>query len=124
MQNQVQIFEHRDFGKVRVLEIDGQPWFIGKDAADVLAYQNSRDALRVHVDSEDKAAVVIHDGRQKRKMTVINESGLYCLILSSKLPQAKIFKRWVTSEVLPCLRRHGACMYTRRSICPRAESKY
>ena len=108
MQNQLQIFENREFGKIRVIEKDGQPWFVGKDITDVLAYQNNRDAVKVHVDDEDKAAVVIHDGRQKRKMIVINESGLYSLILSSKLPTAKTFKRWVTSEVLPSVRQHGA----------------
>ena len=105
---QMQIFEHEDFGKVRSVKIDGEPWFIAKDITDILAYQNNRDAIRVHVDDEDKAAVAIHDGRQNRSMTVINESGLYSLILSSKLPQAKEFKRWVTTKVLPSIRKYGA----------------
>ena len=108
MENKLQQFHSEEFGKVRVLEIEGQPWFIGKDVTDILKYCNGRDALRVHVDDEDKADVVIHDGSQNRKYAVINESGLYSLILSSKLPTAKKFKRWVTSEILPSLRRHGA----------------
>lgn len=108
MENKLQVFENEEFGKVRVLEIDGQPWFVGKDVADVLSYRNTRDALKKHVDEEDKADVAIHDGSQNRNMTIINESGLYSLILSSKLPHAKKFKRWVTSEVLPSIRRHGA----------------
>jgi len=108
MQNTIQVFESSEFGQVRTIVIDGQPWLIGKDVAEALSYQNTRDALRVHVDDEDKADVVIHDGRQKRKMISINESGLYSLILSSKLPTAKAFKRWVTSEVLPSIRKFGA----------------
>ena len=108
MQDQLQIFENEEFGQVRVLDIDGQPWFVGKDVSSILGYRNGRDALRVHVDDEDKADVVIHDGRQNRSMAIINESGLYSLILSSKLPSAKRFKRWVTSEVLPSIRKHGA----------------
>lgn len=108
MKNQLQIFENEEFGQVRVLEIDGEPWFVGKDTTAILGYQNGRDALRAHVDSEDKADVVIHDGRQNRSMAVINESGLYSLILSSKLPSAKRFKRWVTSDVIPSIRKHGA----------------
>jgi prophage antirepressor-like protein len=108
VEKKLQVFENEEFGKVRVLEMDGQPWFVGKDVADILNYRNTRDALKKHVDEEDKADVAIHDGSQNRNMTVINESGLYSLILSSKLPQAKKFKRWVTSEVLPSIRRHGA----------------
>lgn len=108
MENKLQQFHSEEFGQVRVLEIEGQPWFIGRDVTDILKYRNGRDALRVHVDDEDKADVVIHDGSQNRKYAAINESGLYSLILSSKLPSAKKFKRWVTSEILPSLRRHGA----------------
>jgi prophage antirepressor-like protein len=91
--NQIQTFVNKEFGEIRAVEIDGQPWFIGKDIADVLAYKNTRDALRIHVDDEDKATVVIHDGSQNRRKTAINESGLYSLTLSSKLPSAKSFKR-------------------------------
>ena len=108
MKNQMQVFENKDFGKVRVIDINGVTWFIGKDITDILAYQNNRDAMRVHVDGDDKSTVVIHDGRQNRRMVIINESGLYSLILSSKLPAAKAFKRWVTSEILPSVRKYGA----------------
>lgn len=107
MENKLQIFSNEQFGSIRTIEIDGKPYFVGKDVAEVLGYSNTRDALGKHVDSEDKADVAIHDGRQNRNHTIINESGLYSLILSSKLPNAKEFKRWVTSEVLPTIRRHG-----------------
>lgn len=106
--NEVQVFKNQEFGSVRTLTLNDEPWFVGKDVADVLGYSNPRDAMARHVDNEDKApGVVIYDGRQNREMTVINESGLYSLILSSKMPQAKEFKRWVTSEVLPALRKTG-----------------
>lgn len=107
MNNNLQIFSNNEFGSIRTLNINNENWFIGKDVAEVLGYSNTRDALKVHVDEEDKADVVIHDGSQNRKMIGINESGLYSLILSSKLPNAKKFKRWVTSEVLPELRKTG-----------------
>lgn len=101
-----------DGSNVRTLVIDGQPYFVGKDVAEILGYANTRDALSKHVDSEDKNTVAIHDGikRGNPNQTVINESGLYSLILGSKLPQAKEFKHWVTSEVLPAIRKHGAYM--------------
>lgn len=101
-----------DGSNVRTLVIDGQPYFVGKDVAEILGYANTRDALSKHVDSEDKNTVAIHDGikRGNPNQTVINESGLYSLILGSKLPQAKEFKRWVTSDVLPAIRKHGAYM--------------
>lgn len=101
-----------DGSNVRTLVIDGQPYFVGKDVAEILGYANTRDALSKHVDSEDKNTVAIHDGikRGNPNQTVINESGLYSLILGSKLPQAKEFKHWVTSEVLPTIRNHGAYM--------------
>lgn len=101
------IFESRI---IRVLEIDNKPYFVGKDVADVLGYLNSRDALSKHVEDEDKLTSQIATAGQNRKMTVINESGLYSLILSSKLESAKRFKRWVTTEVLPSIRKHGAYM--------------
>lgn len=92
---------------VRTLEIDGEPWFLGNDVSGVLGYGNPRDAIARHVDDEDKD-VVKHDTLGgKQKMSIINESGVYSLILSSKLPKAKRFKRWVTSEVLPTIRKHG-----------------
>ena len=108
MQTQMQIFEHQDFGKVRTVIIDGQPWFIGKDITDILGYTNPRKALGDHVEDEDKLAYRFVTSGQNRTMTAINESGLYSLILSSKLPAAKAFKRWVTSEILPSIRKHGA----------------
>lgn len=106
----MRIFENEEFGKVRTVELDGQPFFVGKDIATALGYSNPRDALRKHVDEEDKNdAVAIRDtiGREQ-KSTIINESGLYSLVLSSKLPSAKKFKRWVTTEVLPSIRKTGS----------------
>ncbi|HHC9798048.1 TPA: BRO family protein [Staphylococcus aureus] len=93
---------------VRTLEVDGEPYFIGKDVADILGYANGRDALSKHVDAEDKLTSQIATAGQNRNVTIINESGLYSLIFSSKLENAKRFKRWVTSEVLPMLRKTGA----------------
>ncbi|APT48970.1 phage antirepressor [Bacillus safensis] len=106
--NQVQqIFNYHD-QEIRTVLQDGQPFFIGKDVADILGYSNPRKALSDHVDEEDKDGVTIRDaiGRQQT-MTAINESGLYSLILSSKMPDAKKFKRWVTSEILPAIRQTG-----------------
>ncbi len=98
--------------RVRTLKINDEPYFVGKDVASILGYSNTRDALNKHVDSEDKNTVAIHDGitRGNPNQVVINESGLYSLILSSKMPNAKRFKHWVTSEVLPAIRKHGAYM--------------
>ena len=106
--NEVQLFNFENH-EVRSLLINSEPWFVGKDVADVLGYSNSRKALNDHVDAEDKNTVTIRDGitRGNPNQTVINESGLYSLVLSSKLPSAKKFKRWVTSEVLPALRKTG-----------------
>ena len=100
-------FENMEFGKLTIMEKDGEFFFIGKEVAEKLGYSNTRDALVRHVDTDDKADVVLHDGRQRRKMVSINESGLYSLILSSKLPQAKEFKKWITTEVLPSIRKNG-----------------
>lgn len=106
--NNLQIFNNPEFGPVRAVEHDGEPWFVGKDVAEALGYSNSRDALDRHVDNDDKNSVVNPDGKRGNpNMTIINESGLYSLILSSKLPGAKKFKRWVTAEVLPALRKNG-----------------
>lgn len=105
--NEIKIFENVEFGQIRTVEIDGEPWLVGKDVAEALGYSNTRDALGKHVDGEDKADVAIHDGRQNRNQTVVNESGLYALIFGSKLPTAKKFKHWVTSEVLPSIRKTG-----------------
>lgn len=94
--------------QVRTVTINGEPYFVGKDVAEVLGYNDTNQAVRKHVDDEDKLTRQFDGSGQKRNMTIINESGLYALILGSKLPQAKEFKRWVTSEVLPTIRRHGA----------------
>ena len=110
--NEITTFVNPNFGEVRTLEINGEIRFVSKDIAEILGYSNTRDALAKHVDTEDKATVVIHDGSQSRNVVAINESGLYSLILSSKLPSAKEFKHWVTSEILPSVRRHGAFMTT------------
>ena len=95
------VFNHPQFGELRTVEIDNEVWFVGKDVATALGYSNTRDALSRHIDNEDKTSVVIPDSgsNYKSKTTLINESGLYALILSSKLPSAKEFKHWVTSEV-------------------------
>lgn len=105
--NQLQIFENKEFGKIRTVEINDEPYFVGKDVADILGYTNARKAIRDHIDEEDRLTERIVTSGQSRDMFVINESGLYSLILSSKLPTAKKFKRWVTSEVLPSIRKHG-----------------
>ena len=106
--NEVTVFNNEEFGKVRTLTIKNEPWFVGKDVAVALGYSNTRDAIIKHVHEEDRATVAIHDGRQSRRVIAINESGLYSLILSSDLPKAKEFKHWITSEVLPSIRKTGA----------------
>lgn len=106
MVNDVQVFNFED-KKIRTIEIEGEPWFVGNDVSMILGYSNYRNAVATHVDDEDKLRTQIEYAGQKREVTVINESGLYSLILSSKLPTAKKFKRWVTSEVLPSIRKHG-----------------
>lgn len=105
--NELKIFENPAFGKVRVVEQGGEPWFIGKDVAEILGYSNTPKAIRDHVDDEDKLAERIVLSGQNREVAIINESGLYSLILSSKMPKAKEFKRWVTAEVLPAIRKTG-----------------
>ena len=107
MENNLEIFTNPEFGNIRIIDKNGEPWFIGKDVAEALGYEASRNAITKHVDDEDKLTHQISASGQNRNMTVINESGLYSLILSSKLPTAKKFKRWVTSEVLPAIRKHG-----------------
>lgn len=106
--NELQIFKNQEFGEIRSLEINGEPYFVGKDIANILGYERSDNAIRSHVEEEDKLTHQISASGQMRNMTIINESGLYSLIMSSKLPIAKKFKRWVTSEVLPQIRKHGA----------------
>lgn len=107
-QNTLSVFNNQEFGEIRTLSINNEPWFVGKDVAEVLGYKKTRNAIALHVDDDDKKDAPIQGypgGTQQ--MTIINESGLYSLILSSKLPNAKKFKRWVTSEVLPAIRKTG-----------------
>ena len=108
--NEIKIFNNPEFGKVRTMEINGEPYFVGKDVAIILGYAKPENAIANHVDTEDKTLTPIQGGCStgSQNTTIINESGLYSLILSSKLPKAKEFKRWVTSEVLPSIRKHGA----------------
>lgn len=105
--NDLQIFNNEEFGEVRTIEVNGEPWFIGKDIAEALQYGNPRQALITNVDDDDKGVHSVDTLGGKQEMTVINESGLYSLILGSKLPNAKKFKKWVTSEVIPDIRKHG-----------------
>lgn len=108
----IQIFNNPQFGEVRAVTIDNEPWFVGKDVAERLGYSNARDALARHVDNDDKNTVVNPDGnRGNPNITIINESGLYSLVLSSKLPTAKAFKRWITSEVIPSIRKNGGYIH-------------
>lgn len=107
--NQMEIFKNPEFGAIRAVEIDGEPWLVGKDVSLALGYTNPQKAIRDHVDAEDRT---VNDSFTVNgtAITLINESGLYSLVLSSKLPKAKQFRRWVTSEVLPTIRKHGAYM--------------
>ena len=107
---ELQIFNSPEFGQIRTIERGGEPWFVGKDVAEALGYANARNAVPDHVDDEDKLRTQIEYAGQKREVTLINESGLYSLVLSSKLPGAKQFKRWITSEVIPSIRKHDAYM--------------
>lgn len=110
--NEIQIFNNEDFGQIRMVQIDEDPWFVGKDIADALGYKDTADALRKHVDDEDKRLVKVGDlptlEMSNYGAYIINESGVYSLILRSQLPDARKFKRWVTSEVLPSIRKTGS----------------
>ena len=108
MSNEIKIFENEEFGSVRTMEINGEPYFVGKDVAEILGYANTSKALIDHVDDEDKLNNETLSSIGQRGGWLINESGLYSLILSSKLPNAKKFKRWVTSDVLPAIRKTGS----------------
>ena len=108
-ENKIQVWNYES-SEVRTVQVNGEPWFVGKDVADILGYQNGSRDINRHVEEDDRCKIMIFDGRQDKETIVINESGLYSLILSSKLPNAKKFKRWVTSEVLPSIRKHGAYM--------------
>ena len=108
--NRLTIFSNEEFGTIRAIERDGEPWFVGKDVAEALGFSNTRDAIKRHVDDDDKG-VTKHDTLGgKQDLAVINESGVYALIFGSKLPRAKEFKHWVTSEVLPSIRKYGVYM--------------
>lgn len=101
------VFTNEEFGEVRTMVIEGEPWFVGKDVADILGYRNGSRDINRHVDEEDKRKIMLFDGKQDKETIIINESGLYSLILSSKMPNAKKFKHWVTKEVLPSIRKTG-----------------
>ncbi|WP_291653954.1 BRO family protein [Clostridium sp.] len=110
MSKEIQIFKNEEFGNIRGLQIDGDSWLVGKDATIALGYSNFSDALKRHVDEEDKKKIAFHDYPElgNKGAVLINESGLYSLILRSDMPKAKQFKRWVTSEVLPSIRKTGS----------------
>lgn len=109
MENKITIFENNEFGRVRTLEINNEPWFVGRDVAEILGYAKPRNAIATHVDEDDALKQGIMDNLGRNQETVlINESGLYSLILSSKLPSAKSFKKWITLEVLPSIRKTGS----------------
>lgn len=114
--NNLQIFKNPEFGKMRTVIVKGEPYFVGKDVATVLGYKDTVNALKSHVDDDDKLGWQFTTSGQRREMTVINESGLYSLVLSSKLPTAKKFKHWVTSEVLPSIRKTGS--YSMPKVTP------
>jgi anti-repressor protein len=104
----LQIFTSPEFGQIRIVKIEGEPYFVGRDVAEALGYSNTRDALATHVQNDDKNTVVISDGKRGNpNQTVINESGTYALIFGSKLESAQRFKHWVTAKVLPTIRKHG-----------------
>ena len=106
--NELKIFKNNDFGEIRTVTINGEPHFVGKDVAEILEYQNGSRDINRHVDPEERIKTMVFDGNQDKETILINESGLYSLILSSKMPKAKKFKRWVTSEVLPEIRKTGS----------------
>lgn len=108
--NELQVFSNPEFGEIRTITIDGEPWFVGKDVAAALGYSDAFGALKKHIDEDDKLVCQIDSAGQKRDATLINRSGVYSLILSSKLPNAKKFKHWVTADILPTIEKHGAYM--------------
>lgn len=114
MENKIQVFENSEFGSVRTIERNGEPWFVAKDIAERLGYKDTVNAIKSHVDDEDKAGWQITTQFGEKEAVIINESGLYSLVLSSKLPSAKQFKRWITSDVIPTIRKHG--MYVNEEL--------
>lgn len=107
----IQIFNNPQFGEVRAVTIDNEPWFVGKDVAERLGYNRTADAIKAHVDDDDKGVCEMPTPGGRQQLTIINESGLYSLVLSSKLPTAKAFKRWITSEVIPSIRKNGGYIH-------------
>ena len=114
----LEIFSSDDFGEIRIVEIQGEPWFVGKDVTNILGYHNSRKAISDHVDEEDRGVTKCDTLGGTQELTIINESGLYSLILSSKLPTAEAFKKWVTSEVLPSIRKNGGYINGQSEMSP------
>ena len=114
--NTITTFKNTEFGEIRVVMRESEPWFVGKDVAEKLGYERADNAIRSHVDTDDKLMHQISASGQKRKMYLINESGLYSLILGSKLPSAKRFKHWVTSEVLPSIRKNGGYIANQENL--------
>ncbi|HBG7258632.1 Bro-N domain-containing protein [Clostridioides difficile] len=122
MSNNLQVFKNSDFGEIRVIDLNGEPWFVGKDVAETLGYKDTSDALKRHVDDEDKGVGEIPTPGGNQNMKIINESGLYSLILSSKLLTAKKFKHWVTRDVLPSIRKTGTYS-SKKSECSKDDSE-
>ena len=116
--NDIQIFKNPEFGEIRTIEQDGEPWLVGKDVAQALGYQNGSRDINRHVDEDDRSVTEIMTVLGKRNFVIINESGLYSLVLGSKLPTAKKFKRWVTSEVLPSIRKSGGYIAGQDQLTP------
>ena len=117
LNEQLEVFHSQEFGQVRTLTLDGEPWFVGKDVAQALGYEKAADAVRKHVDLDDKGVSKMEPPGGTQEIIIINESGLYSLILSSKLESAKRFKRWVTREILPAIRKTGSyTLYPTRPI--------
>lgn len=112
----IELFRNESFGEIRTLLIEDEVWFVGKDVAEALGYERPDNAIRNHIDEEDKLMHQISASGQSRKMVIINESGLYSLILSSKLPQAKEFKRWVTNDILPSIRKNGGYISNQENL--------
>lgn len=121
--NELTIFNNPEFGTIRTVEINGEIWFVGKDVAVALGYKNPQEAIRTHVDDEDKGVSEILTPGGKQSVPIINESGLYSLVLSSKLPSAKRFKHWITGEVLPSIRKTGSYTTKTKEIAEANASK-
>lgn len=116
--NELMIFSNPEFGNIRTMERDGAPWFVGKDVAAALGYKDATKAARERVDTEDRGVAKMDTPSGQQEMTIINESGIYALVLGSKLPTAKKFKRWVTSEVIPSIRKHGGYINGQENMTP------